>query len=102
MSIDLSRSSGQCEPSDCPPNKYYPSFHYDGPKELDLPEEGTMTVKFKRTGRSESERDGKVNYSCSIDVLSIESVEGEEDDAPSKSYDDASSALDKIAEALRK
>lgn len=82
--------------------KYYPSFHYEGDKELDVPEEGTMTIRFKRTGRSESEHDDKVRYSCSIDVLSIESVEGESDDSPSKSYDEASSALDKIAAALKK
>jgi hypothetical protein len=84
--------------------KYYPSFHYEGDKELDVPEEGTMTIRFKRTGRSESEHDDKVRYSCSIDVLSIESVEGQndEDDSPAKSYDDASVALDKIAAALKK
>jgi hypothetical protein len=104
MSIDLATDCGLCGPCEVskPDDKYYPSFHYDGDKELDIPEEGTMVIKFKRTGRSESERNGKTRYSCSIDVCSIESVDGDEVSKPAESYDDASSALDKIVELLKK
>ena len=105
MSIDLASSSYSepcCVSSQSEDRKYYPNFHYEGDKELDLPEEGTMVIKFKRTSRSESERDGKTRYSMSVDVCSIESVDGNEIEKPAESYDDASSALDKIAEMLKK
>jgi hypothetical protein len=108
--IDLELPSYGCEPccvsSDSQtPRKYYPNFHYEGENDIDLPEEGTMTIKFKRTSREERDRDGKKRYSYSVDVLGIDKVDGakaEVDDKPAKSYDEASSALDKIAEQLSK
>lgn len=82
--------------------KYYPNFHYQGETDIDLPKEGTMTVKFKRTSREVTDRDGKERYSYSVDIVAIESVNEDKVDAPAKSYDEASSALDKIAAALNK
>lgn len=107
--IDLELPSYGCCDSPCnpcsePPRKYYPNFHYEGEKDIELPVEGTMTIKFKRTSREERDRDGKTRYSYSVDVLGIEKVDEAEtnDDKPAKSYDEASSALDKIAEQLSK
>lgn len=80
----------------------YPHLHYSGPVELHLPEEGEMTVCFKKTSETSSVRsDGSHWYECCIEIHSLKDVESEEDEAPTRSYDDASEALDKLAEALR-
>jgi hypothetical protein len=74
---------------------------------LDLPEEGEMTVTFRVRSKSERKnREGNCTYSYEVEVCTIEKVDGSEvedadDDAGGKSYDDASSALDKIAAALK-
>lgn len=104
MSTDLAITYGDPEglKPDTTPLKHYPSIHYEGPEDLNIPKEGEMTVKYKIVETSESERNGKKTYRCTIDILSIEDAEGDEEDAPSKSYDDASSALDKIVEAMSK
>lgn len=104
MSIDLAITYGDPEglsPA-ATPNKHYPSIHYEGAKDLNIPKEGEMTVKYKVVETSESERNGKKTYRCTIDILSIEDTEGDNGDLPSKSYDEASSALDKIVEAMSK
>jgi len=84
------------KPSDEP---YYPSFHYDGDEPLNLPKEGTMVVKYIVRSETESNRDGKDHYSCTIDVKSIVSAEGSDKASPGKSYTkDTEDALDKLAE----
>jgi len=103
MSIDLNQADSIPEVVKATSKeKYYPSFHYSGEEELDLPDEGEMTVRFRVVERTESERNGKKTCSYTIEVQSIEDVEEENDDSPTKSYDEAGSALDKIAEALSK
>jgi hypothetical protein len=103
MSIDLEQKDSYPEVASTASEnrKYFPSFHYSG-KELDLPNEGEMTIRFKVTERTESDRHGKKTCSYTLEVQSIEDVEEENDDSPTKSYDEAGSALDKIAEALSK
>lgn len=107
--IDLALPSyGQGEPccvsSTDANRKYYPNFHYEGEKDIELPESGTMVVKFKRTSREESDRNGKTRYSYSVDVVGIDSINGDDADLPDnpKSKDEASSALDKIVAELKK
>lgn len=107
IDLELPSYDSPCEPctSESSPRKYYPNFHCEGETDIELPEEGTMTIKFKRTSREERDKNGKKRYSYSVDVLGIDKVDGvksEIDDKPAKSYDAASSALDKIAEALQK
>lgn len=71
MNIDLKQSYsdlGSAEPS------HYPSFHYSGPKELDLPDEGEMTIRFKKVSSSKNESNGKTHHSCTVEVLKIVSV----------------------------
>jgi hypothetical protein len=103
MSIDLDQKDSYPEvvKNTADTRKYFPTFRYSG-KELDLPDEGEMTIRFKVVERTESERDGKKTCSYTIEVQSIEDVEEESDDSPTKSYDEAGSALDKIVEALSK
>lgn len=81
---------------------HYPSLYIDGEKELDLPDEGTMTIRFKKTNESASKsRDGKENYSCGLDVLEISNVKGSKPDNEdeSESGEDALDRLKKEAEA---
>ena len=102
-SIDLGRKSEYGEPC-CMPSKdsdkvYYPEFNYSGDKELDLPDEGTMTIKFRVSRESEDKKEGR--YHCTVEVISIENVEGgEEVEAPTKSGSESSDALDAIARQL--
>lgn len=76
--------------------EHYPSFHYEGSESLELPHEGTMTVRFKKTASSVSERDGKKHYSCTVEVRSIEDVEADKDDSPTRKHNDSEDALDKL------
>lgn len=109
MSIDLAITYGDSPlavSDKTEPVKHYPTIHYEGPEDLNLPDEGEMTVKYKVVETTESERNGKKTYRCTIEIQSIEEVnEGDDDDAneaPSKNYDDASSALDKLVAAMSK
>jgi hypothetical protein len=89
--------------------KHYPSFHYSGPEELELPDEGKMEICFSKT--SETSRvlpSGKRWYECTIEVKCFGDVEdcgdgGENndggDDGPGT---DAEKALDTLARALGK
>jgi hypothetical protein len=101
-SIELSMSYGDMGPAEVS-KEHYPSFHYEGPEKLDIPEEGTMTVRYKKTGSSSSKNaDGKERHSCTIEVQAIEEVEGEEVEAPSHKYNDSEDALDKLMEEKMK
>jgi len=85
-----------------PSETVFPSFHYSGPKELDLPEEGEMTVKFKKRRETYSKRsDGTPWYECDIEVCCICDVEDSEPDAPTQRHCGAEEALDAIAAALQ-
>lgn len=81
----------------------YPHFHYCGPLDLELPDDGKMLVQFvKRKETSYVEKDGKHWYECKVEIRVIEKVDGKEPEAhmPSKSYDAASDALDKLAKEI--
>lgn len=97
--IDLGKS-GPCygmEPMKMSEEKYYPSLHLEGDSEIDLPSEGTMTIKFRKTHETESKnRDGKEHYSCSFEILSIEDV------TPSKSEDDEDESTEDVLDGYVK
>jgi hypothetical protein len=86
----------------------FPHFHYRGPVDLELPDDGEMTIRFcKKTETSSIDNDGKHWYCCKIEVRAIKDVDGKGPPeahipAPSKSFDEASGALDKIREGLEK
>jgi hypothetical protein len=73
MNIDLKQSYDDLGPTEVS-KEHYPSFHYQGPKELDLPAEGEMTIRFKKVSSSQNESNGKTQHSCTVDVLKILSV----------------------------
>jgi hypothetical protein len=93
-------------PTEMGKEKVYPCFHYCGPVELDLPDEGEMTIRFRKKREASSvEEDGSHWYECDIEVRKMLGVDGEEpeaDEAPAKSYDEAGDALDSIRDRLAK
>lgn len=66
------------EPSKSSDETYYPSLHLDWEKPYNLPKEGTMVVRFKKTSESNTTRDEKTNQSVSLDITEIVSVDSEE------------------------
>jgi hypothetical protein len=78
INFDLAQKDMMCCPQGATrdDSTSYPSFHYSGDEELELPDSGTMTIRFKKSGSSEStDSKGKERYSCTIDVQEIVSVE---------------------------
>jgi len=70
--MEAKPSSGEREPD-------YPSFHYSGKKELELPDEGEMTIKFKKVSETSSvNKQGEHRYACTIEVQAICHVDGED------------------------
>ena len=84
--------------------KRYPSFHYSGPEELDLPDEGKMEICFCKT--SETSRtlpSGKHWYECTVEVKCFGDVESSKDKGDDEGPGtDAEKALDTIARELGK
>jgi len=109
--IDLGVSSKEQYPGGMPMSsppesteKVYPRLHISGPAELDLPGEGEMEIKFRKVSESHQKRgDGSDWYECCIEVRCICEVEGEDEEpeTPTKKFNGAEEALDKLAEALK-
>lgn len=98
LNIDLMMSHSGSMPTPLrDDDEYYPSFHFTGEEKLDIPHEGEMTIRYKKTSSSMSEgKDGK-HYSCTIEVREIVSVEGKKGaEAPSKRDRTAEESLDKL------
>lgn len=83
------------------PSVYYPEFQYSGDKELDLPDEGVMEIRFRKVREVEEKRGDTEHYTCTIEVCEILEVEGDEEvEAPTKSGTEAGVALDDLARKL--
>src|SRR6267142_2942123 len=82
----------------------YPTFHYDGKEELNLPDKGEITVRFRKVSETSSvTKAGEHRYACTIEVQAICDVEGEEDSTDA--YDQKNSVeniLDGLMEKLQK
>lgn len=98
MNIDLGMSHSDSMPTPLrEDDEYYPSFHYTGEEKLDIPHEGVMTIRYKKTSSSMSEGKGGKHYSCTVEVQEIISVEGKKGaDAPSKRDRTAEESLDRL------
>ena len=55
---------------------YYPSFNFTTKEDHELPSEGEMTIRFKKTSSGEEERDGKTIYRCTVEVQTILGIKG--------------------------
>lgn len=105
LNVDLGKSYEESMPSvkDMEKDLMYPSFHVESEKNLDLPYEGTMLVKFcKKSSTHRIDDDGKEHYECTVQVKKIISVEADEDsEAPTRSHTkDSEDALDKLAKKI--
>lgn len=76
--------------------KDYPTFTVERDSELDIPEEGVMSIRYRKVRSSESvDKSGDEHYSCTIEVQAIEDVEEEADEERS-STNDTADALDEL------
>lgn len=100
MKIDLGKKiDGPCCPVPSGSNNtYYPSLYLEGTGSLkDIPESGTLTIRFKRVSQTERERNG--DKSCSVELEVREIIGADAGDAETeKSGEDA---LDELAKALK-
>lgn len=80
---------------------HYPNLYIDLDEEADIPEEGTMTVKFKRVRKSEDERMGETKFGYELEIHSIEGVSKVEVEDGGGDEDDAEEAFDRVAKAVR-
>lgn len=75
----------------------FPEFHYAGREDLDLPDSGEITFRFKKTQEKRLVVNGVHYYECCADLVKItDKPEEGSTTAPAKSYDEAGDALDKI------
>lgn len=109
VDLDLGQTSkemygeptGTLTKSDEPDRKHYPSFHYEGPEELPIPDQGKMTVEYAIVRSTNSkDRDGKEHYSCDVEIREICCVDkGVEQ--PTKRDTSTEDALDRLMDVLR-
>jgi hypothetical protein len=81
---------------------YYPSFYVNGDRKLDVPDEGVMTIKYKKVSSAQSEDKRGKHYSCCIEVREVVDVESDEVEAPSKRDRSAEDALDSLMSEKQK
>lgn len=79
----------------------YPTAHYEGPEELDLPPHGTMVVHYRVLREEEIKLPQKPEghdhwYRCDIQLRRIISAEAEKDIRPSKRDTSAEDNLDSL------
>jgi len=105
LNIDLGKVGSDCGPVEVNRSEpYYPAFHYEGTESLEIPKSGTMTIRFRKAGSSESEDGrGKEHYSCTVEVLEIVSVEGngEQKRGASKETENALDSIKAAREAAQ-
>lgn len=83
MKIDLGQKmdSSCCAPmgsSDSKDKTHYPSLYFTHDEPVEVPEEGTAVIKFRRIESSENTRDPEdPKYRCEVEVHSIEFKGGE-------------------------
>ncbi len=92
------KSGGPCcapSPSSSDDSKeYFPSLYIDSTEELDLPDEGTAVIRFKKTSSSETKDSHGERYTCTLEVRSIGEVSGKEKVASSP--DDSAAAVEAL------
>lgn len=94
--ISLDESSGATVEKMDGNRKHYPTLHLHWDKSYELPEDGTMTVKFHKRRETNTEGDDGVSQSVELEILTIEDVKEDKESKPKKSdRDEASDALDR-------
>ncbi len=98
MDRDLNMSEmGPESPMEMKPQDHYPTFHYEGPEELDLPDHGAMLVHYKVKREVETKNPPDRHwYSCDVEIRKILGAEAEKDMRPSKRDTSAEDNLDRL------
>lgn len=104
MDIDLGRKSPELASIPSPPsdkgedNVYYPDVYIDGGKELDeIPDEGTITFRYKKVRETTEKRDGKkTSHSVNLKLFAITDTTSES----SEEKEDSGAELDKLAKEV--
>jgi hypothetical protein len=81
---------------------YYPSLHIESDEKIDFPHEGTMTIRFKKTSSSMSERNGEAHYSCTIEAREILDMEADEETDTRSESKKTEAALDRHMAEMEK
>ena len=82
-------------PPSAPPEKemYYPTLYLEWDDDYELPDSGTMTIRFKKAAETNEKRDGKESQRVTLDVHEIISVKGKKAD---KDEESGADALDRL------
>lgn len=75
------------------PDMNYPSLHLEWDQPYDLPDSGTMVVKFKKVQESTSKRKGNEHQSVTLDILEITSVKPSKE---AQAEEDSGDILDRL------
>lgn len=80
----------------------FPTLHYEGPKDLDLPQTGEMTVRYRvKSETSKVDVNGVHHYKCDIEISEIKRLKGDETfTPPAKSGSEAGDALDRLRDEM--
>jgi len=78
---------------------HYPSIYLEWDDKYDLPDEGTMVIKFKKNSETNRKTKDKETQEVSLDVLEITSVKGSGGSKEEKSTGDYLDKLRKEVEA---
>lgn len=108
LNIKLGTPMSELTPTPMPEmgedKKHYPMLHIASDESLDLPKEGTMTIRYKKVAREEREdSDGDMHYHCDIQVHEIVDAYAEEnpDAKPGNKNSDTEEALDGLMKEKR-
>lgn len=83
-SIDLAKPKPPSPVSVSGDGPRYPTVYIDTAEKLDLPDDGEIKFKFKKTDTSYSEHNGKTRYSCTLELHKILDVNAETVDEDKK------------------
>lgn len=100
LNIKLNESSDSPATISGEKREYFPEFTFREDDEPEFPDEGTMVIKYRKVRSSVDKKTDKP-YSCTLEVREIVSANGKKEEsdeaAPTKKYDEAGDALDKLA-----
>ena len=100
MEIDLAMKPHGSPVEFNPEEPHYPHTHLESHEPLDLPENGTITFHYKKTGSSMSERDGKKHYSCELELHVVLDAKAD-DEHPEEEKSDSKKTSDALDEHAR-
>lgn len=91
--------AGPVSTSDMKDEMHYPSIYLEWDSKYDLPDEGTMVIKFKKNSETNRKTKDKETQEVSLDVLEITSVKP---GGSSKQEPDTGDHLDKLRKEVEK